>query len=403
MSMKVLVLSTVFPNPQQPLHGLFVRERIRHLARYADIRVVSPVPWFQRRWAVPKHAPQEDLEVFHPTFVYVPAVFKALDGLFLFLSTVGHIAKLRRNFPFDLIDAHFAFPDGFAAVLLGRWFRRPVIITVRGSELVFVQHRLRRAAIGWALRQAARVIAVSAPLAALARELGTPAERLDVIPNGVDTVRFSPQPQNAARRTIGLSIPGPLIAMVGHLVPLKGFHRVIEALPELIAKFPDARLAIIGGPAAGSGDYPKQLANTVARLHLGQRVLLVGSQTPDQVATWLNASDVLVLDSDREGCPNVVREAMACGRPVVAGRVGEVERMVPPQGGILFDRPDDVGELGRSIELALRRKWDREAIRAVAERHTWDDVAARVMVSWTAVAGAVNRPTVVNAAIDDRS
>lgn len=388
--LKALVFSTVFPNPGQPLHGVFVRERIRHLLPYADIRVVSPIPWYQGRRAVPLKEQQGRLEVHHPTFFYVPAIFKALDGLFLFLSSLPGIARLRRGFRFDVIDAHFAFPDGFAAVLLGRWFRCPVVLTLRGSERVFVQHTLRRAAIQWTVRRADRVVAVSGPLGALAQQLGTAADRLEVIPNGVDTVRFRPEPRDKARAALGLTFMEPLILMVGHLVPLKGFHRVIEAFRNLADDFPDARLAIVGGPATGSGRYPEQLAEMVTQLHLEERVLLAGSQTPDQVAMWLNASNVLVLDSDREGCPNVVCEALACGLPVVATRVGEVENMVPTHSGILFDNPKDVQEIGRCIAAALRTEWDRAAIRQTAERNTWDRVALRVLGTWRSAAGAVS-------------
>jgi glycosyltransferase involved in cell wall biosynthesis len=380
--LKALVFTTVFPNPRQPVHGVFVRERTRHLLPYADIRVVAPISWYQGRDAVPAVECQGSLRVYHPTFFYVPAIFKALDGLFLFLSSLPGIAGLKREFRFDLIDAHFGFPEGFAAVLLGRWFHCPVVVTLRGSERAFVASTLRRAAIGWTVRRADRVVAVSDQLGALAQQLGTPADRVEVIPNGVDTNRFTPEPRDRARAAFGLTITGPLILMVGHLVPLKGFHRVITAFSILATEFPGSALAIVGGPAAGNVRYPEQLAEQVKELHLEGRVLLVGSQTPDQVATWLNASDLFVLDSDREGSPNVVCEALACGVPVVASRVGEVENMVPPDSGIVFDDPTDIKEIARCISAALRTKWDRAAIRQGAERNTWDRVALRVLDAW---------------------
>ena len=396
---RALVFSTVFPNPRQPLHGIFIRERIRHLLPHADIRVVAPLAWFHGRRAIPAEEMQGALPVYHPTFCYVPAIFKACDGVFLFLSSLPRIIRLRRDFRFDLIDAHFAFPDGFAAVLLGRWFGCPVVVTLRGSERVFVEYKLRRAAISWTVRRADRVIAVSGALAALARELGAPPDKIEIIPNGVDIDRFRPEPRDAARAALGLTSLGPLILMVGHLVPVKGFHRVIEAWPGLAEDFPDARLVIVGGPAAGSGRYPTQLAALVARLQLQHRVTLVGPQSPEQVAHWLNAADVFVLDSDREGCPNVVCEALACGLPVVAPRVGEVENMVPPQSGILFTQPDDADELRHCIATALRRRWDRAAIRSAAELNTWHRVASRVAQTWRAAIGAPSgavQPSTIN-------
>ena len=401
MSMRILVLSTVFPNPQQPLHGLFVRERIRHLARYADIRVVSPVPWFNGGSPIPASEQQGNLEVRHPTFFYVPAIFKVLDGLFLFLSVLPEVRRIQQTFKFDLVDAHFTYPDGFAGILLGRWFRRPVVITVRGSELHFVRHPLRRMAIRWALRRADRVIAVSTALGQLARDFGTKPERLHVIRNGVDPERFSPRPARDARTTLGLSPDGPLLVCVGHLVPLKGFHRVIEAFHRLVLEFPDAKLAIVGGHGSGTGRYPQQLAQLIDTLVLSGQVLMPGPQTPDRVAVWLNAADVLVLDSDREGCPNVVCEAMASGCPVVAPRVGEIQNMVPSHAGILFDDPNDVPELTRCLTDALRRTWDRSAIRATAEQNTWDSVAQQVLRAWGAVARIDRNSTAMKAEVTE--
>jgi glycosyltransferase involved in cell wall biosynthesis len=384
--MKALVLSTLFPNPQKSLQGLFVRERIRHVTRDASIRVVAPVPWFARG-SIPYVETQDDLQVFHPTFLYIPVIFKVLDGFFLFLSSLPTVSRIRREFDFDLVDAHFAFPDGMAGVLLGRWFHKPVVITMRGSERAFVEHRLRRSAIGWTLRHATRVIAVSQGLAELACDLGTSSARVHVIPNGADTKRFSPRDRSTARHELGLTGTGPLIVSVGHLVPLKGFHRVIEVFKDLVCEFPDATLAIVGGSGAGTGNYPDQLAQLVSRLGLTDRVRLVGAEPPDRVATWLNAADLLVLDSDREGSPNVVCEALACGCPVVAPRVGEVGNMVPPHGGIIFERPQDLGELKDALRTALKLNWDRAAIRRSAEDNTWDRVGERVRRVWDEATG----------------
>ena len=380
--MKVLILSTVFPNGVQPLHGVFIRERLRHITSLAAVQVIAPVPWFRKRPAIPREERQGDLVVAHPTFFYVPATLKVLDGLFLFLSSLGAAARLRRTFRFDLIEAHWTYPEGVAAVLLGRWFRRPVVITMHGSEMQFAKQRLRRAAISWALRRANQVIAVSTPLAQLAVTLGVPPTRLQVISNGVDTQRFLPEPRDDAYARIGLTPQGPLLVAVGHLVPLKGFHRMIAAFEALKEQFPGIRLAIIGGPAPSSGRYPQQLASLVERQHLQGQVLLTGAQAPERVVHWLNAADLLVLASDREGSPNVVFEAMACGCPVVASSVGEIEHMVPAHAGRLYSPPDDVEELTRCLGEALRATWDRAAIRASAERNTWTAVAEKVVEVW---------------------
>lgn len=388
--MKVLVFTTVFPNPAQPLRGLFVFERLRHTAAALPgedgaavaVRVVAPVPWYRRRQrkAIPRHEVHGDLTVEHPTAFYIPQLFKFLDGLFLFLSVLGCVRRLRRAFDFDLIDAHFGYPDGLAAILLGWWFNRPVTITLRGSETEHAQSLLKRRTLRWALRQAARVIAVSHPLAELARNLGVPEDRLQVIANGVDVSQFAPRDQLESRRQLGLPESARLLLSVGHLSPRKGFHRVLRVLPNLLREFPNLKFVLVGGMAAG-GSYEPELRQLTQALGLSAAVVFAGPRPPMEVARFLNAADLFVLASAREGCPNVVWEAMACGRPVVATRVGEVERMAPDWAGILCHRLEE-GELLRCLQEALRRTWDSGRIRAHAEQHTWAQVARRVRREW---------------------
>jgi glycosyltransferase involved in cell wall biosynthesis len=381
--MKVLVFTTVFPNPAQPVQGLFVQERIRHAARHADVRVIAPVPWFRRlHTSIPHHETRAGLQIEHPTFVYFPGIFKTLDGLLLFLSAWRCVRRLRRTFDFDLIDGHFGYPDGFAAVLLGRWFRRPVTITLRGSETEHAHSWLKRRLLARAWKRAARIIAVAHPLAALARWLGVPESRIEVIPNGVDASRFAPRDRAETRKAMGLPEHGRLLVSVGHLSPRKGFHRLLAILPELTRAFPDLTLAIVGGMES-AGSYEGQLRRQASELGLDGKVIFTGPRPPAEVALWLNAADLFVLASAREGCPNVVWEAMACGKPVVATRVGEVERMVPEFAGILCGSDTDDEELGRCLAKGLQRTWDEGAIRAYAARHTWEQVADRVREQWS--------------------
>jgi teichuronic acid biosynthesis glycosyltransferase TuaC len=381
-ALRVLVYSTVFPNPVLPLHGTFVFERVRHLAALADIRVMAPVAWYRALGRqVPLPHVNSRVEVSHPRFWYVPKFFMAPRGLCLFLSTVRAVGRLRKEFDFDLIDAHFAYPDGFAAILLGRWFRRPVCITLRGTIIMISQRPLGRMLCDWAIRRAERVIAVAENLADRAREGGVAEARIETIANGVDTERFRLVEQVEARRRLGLPEKDSLFVSVGHLSPRKGFHRVIRALPRVLQSCPDARLAIVGGGGA-EGDNRAELAALANELGIADRVLFVGPKPPDEVALWLAAADAFVLASDFEGCPNVVLEAMACGRPVIATKVGDVERMVPPFAGILLDDPDDRSALAESLLVSLRRHWDEMRIRDHVAVRSWDEVARRAARQW---------------------
>src|SRR5947207_4202502 len=182
--LRVLVFTTVFPSPGMPLHGTFVLERIRRLALLADIKVVAPIPWFR---ALLAYAPvRQDNAIHmirHPRFWYVPNILKSLRGVFLFLSAVRQIVRLRKGFDFDLIDAHFAYPDGFAAVLLGWSFRRPVCITLRGTIVQWWSRPIGKWLCVWAMRRAERIIAVAESLAVYPRLAGVPDRTIAVIPN----------------------------------------------------------------------------------------------------------------------------------------------------------------------------------------------------------------------------
>jgi glycosyltransferase involved in cell wall biosynthesis len=404
VAMKVLAFTTVYPNPAQPMHGLFVQERVKHAALElrrqhgldSEVEVVAPVAWRLRLGsrlrggapAVPRVEVREGLTVRHPTYLYVPRFLKALDGVLLFLSALLCVWRLRRRFDFDLIDAHFGYPDGFAAVLLGKLFRRPVVITLRGTEPLVARDPRRRRALEHALTRADALVAVAHPLARDARSLG--ARDCEVIANGVDTARFRMEPSDDARARIGVPLERKLVVSVGHLSPRKGFQRVIAALPEVARAHPEVHFAVVGGPGA-EGNNLAELRAQVRALGLEGRVTFAGARPPAEVASWLAAADAFVLASDHEGCPNAVWEALACGLPVVATRVGEVDRMVPRFAGLLVERADDIPALAEALVAILSRPWAPAAIRAHAERHGWPLVAARVVSLWSAVVAAAPR------------
>lgn len=388
-SLRVLTFTTLFPNGEQPQHGLFVRARIRELARLCELKVVAPVRWFpgaslcHRRYAayarVASYEWQEGLEVYHPRAFTFPRIGKALDGLLLFLSTVWCVWRLRRRFAFDLIDAHWAFPDGFAAVLLGLLFRVPVTVTVRGDDLsVFPKYPVRRRLIAWTLRRAARVIAVCDALRQAALRLGSTPERTVVVGNGVDVARFFPLDSLSTRARLGLPRDRRLILSIGHLCERKGFHLIVEALRLLHDRgLSDVGLVVVGGDGE-EDDFRATLQCTIHRMNLDADVFLVGPRANEELTQWYAAGDVFCLASSREGWPNVLLEALACGKPVVATRVwGTPEVIVSSDYGILVER--NSAAIADGLEQALIRPWDKEALVAFAGRRTWRDVARGVL------------------------
>jgi teichuronic acid biosynthesis glycosyltransferase TuaC len=383
---RVLVVSSVFPNAKQPTFGNFVHARVAQLARQCGVVVVAPVPWFpwNRRWrgeersGIKAHEQQGDLTVYHPKFLSFPGVLKCLDGLLYFLSVLWQVRRLRRQFPFDLIDAHFAYPDGVAACLLSRVFRRPVTVTIRGTLLPLSRYRLRRMQAVWALRNATRIFSVSESLKELAMSLGVPGDKIRVIPNGVDTNTFHPRARGEARAELGLPEGRPTIVSVASLCLRKGHQRVLEALPEVARQYPDVLYVVVGGPDL-EGNTGPLLVQLTRDLGLAQNVRLSGARPHTEIPRWLAAADVFCLATSNEGRANVVMEALACGIPVVTTRVGGNAEVVEPGRNGFLVPVDDTRALSRALIAAIDADWDRETIARPWRARSWKSTAADVL------------------------
>ncbi|MDZ7829188.1 MAG: glycosyltransferase [Halofilum sp. (in: g-proteobacteria)] len=330
----VLVLSTLYPGPGQPTAGLFIQERMRHVHAHLPVTVVAPVPWFPlqgliRRWRphfrppAPRHEVRAGLEVHRPRFLCVPGVLKSLDGLFMALGTLPTLRRLRRDGRVDLLDAHFAYPDGYAASLLAAW----LAVAIHGDTS---RHRAAARAHALARRHDP---ACARPRHTRDRGLGKPAssgpcstgmdsDAVEIVGNGVDTERFAPvdrrrrpSPNSACRATAPCSIT------VGGLTERKGFHRVLDCLPALREHWPGLQYLVVGG-ASGEGDWRARLEEQVDRLGLRDCVHFLGMIEPERLKEPLSAADVFVLATRNEGWANVLLEAMACGLPVVTTDVG---------------------------------------------------------------------------------
>jgi teichuronic acid biosynthesis glycosyltransferase TuaC len=307
-----------------------------------------------------------------------------LNAVFLFLQVWRPIRALRRDFPFQILDAHFGHPEGVAAALLGKALGCQFTITMRGSEQMHGQYRLRRLWMSWALRRAARVICVSERLRKLAIEWGVEPSRSTVIPNGIDADVFHPQDRERCRAEYAIAQGARVIVSVGQLIALKGHHRIIRAVRALIDGGLDVELLIAGGRGRAE-DYEAELRREINDLGLSTRVRLVGHLPPDSLSRLINAADVFCLASDREGWPNVLHESLACGTPVVATDVGAVPEMIPSEQYGIVVRRNDPGALVAALQTALSRDWNRSEIAAWGQSRSWGQVAAEVLREMTAV------------------
>ncbi len=384
--MRVLSLSCVYPNPSEPGLGVFVRARLQHLAMLAQVKVLAPIAGLDYagastrrfgRGGVPSRRDDGPIEVLHPLWVYPPGG-GCLNALLLYVRLLPCVLRIRSRFRPHLIDAHFGYPDGVSACLLASTLRAPFIVTLRGNEPMHAQRPLRGMLMRWALRRAARVITVSERLRDLALAAGAPPERILLIPNGVDSRVFHPRDQAACRRKHGIPPGEKVVLSAGTLIERKGHHRVIEAVAALAQEGVRCHLIIAGG-SGREGRFERAIEDAIGDSGLQSQVRLAGHVGPENLAELMCAADVLTLASTREGWPNVVHEAMACGLPVVATDVGAVAQMIPSEDYGLVVRAGDPAGLKDALRRALHCYWDRPKIAVWAQARSWDAVAREVL------------------------
>ncbi|MEJ0015030.1 MAG: glycosyltransferase [Acetobacteraceae bacterium] len=373
-TLRLLTFSTLYPSNARPNHGIFVENRLRHLVAsgQASSVVVAPVPWFPSGsprfgdWALNAQVlpfeTRHDIGVHHPRYPVLPRIGMSIAPHLLYRAVLPLVRRLAADGAFHAIDAHYLYPDGVAAVWLGRKLGLPVVVTSRGTDVNLIpRYAIPRAMIRGAIAGAAALIAVSAALKAELVTLGAPDEKVTVLRNGVDIRQFRPMDRVAARAGLGLT--RPTLLSVGHLIERKGHHRIIEAMPRL----PEFDLLIVGAGPEGS-----RLTALIAQLGLADRVRLLGARPHAELPSIYSAADALILASSREGWANVLLEAMACGTPVVASNVwGNPEVVRCPSAGVIADENTPAG-----IVAAVRRLFaalpSRADTRSYAEGFGWE-------------------------------
>jgi teichuronic acid biosynthesis glycosyltransferase TuaC len=373
---RILTVSTLFPNPAQPNLGLFVAERLRLLMQSGqiDARVVAPVPWFPSdhpyfgKYAVFARVPERSrwngIEVLHPRYPVVPGPGWYLTPLGMKFAIQRAARQVRSSgFDFDLVDAHYYFPDGVGAALAIPALGKPLVITARGTDINLIpRFRLARALVRWAGRQAAASICVAQALKDEMLRLGFDAAAVHVMRNGVDLDKFRPIDRAHARRSLGLAQQKILLS-VGYLIERKGHHVIIEAMRQL----PDWHLMIVG-----DGELRQSLRQQAVDAGVAARVQFIGAVPQHELPSHYCAADIVVLASSREGMPNVVLEALACGTPVLATRAwGTPEILADPRSGSLLESrtPEAVVAGVRRMESEGR---NADTVRAYSESLGWD-------------------------------
>ncbi len=387
MNLRVLSISTLFPNAVRPAFGRFVADQVTALAGRGDIDVTMIAPMGMPPWplclrepyaslrAAPEVSDWQGITVHHPRFRVIPGLADSNPGR-LATAILPLVRHLHGEQPFDVIDAQFFFPDGPAAAIVARELSLPLSIKARGSDIhLWGERPAARAQILAAANQAAGILAVSEALKADMIALGMPGERIAVHYTGLDHSRFHPIPREEARAALGLD-NAPLFVCPGALIAIKSQALAIEAL----AAIPAARLAL-----AGNGPDEQSLRELVARLGVADRVLFLGQLDHTVLVQWLCSADAVVLPSEREGLANVWIEALACGTPLVIPDIGGAREIVrDDSAGRIADRTPQA--IAAALLHLLANPPRQAEVARNAQRFSWEKNAAQLAAYLHAIA-----------------
>ena len=380
--LSVLAITSLFPSNVDPAYAPFNRLQFGALAKLADVSVLGVVPWRYGRWYargssrdVVREEIVDSLRVVHPRYPSIPGVPSLNAGL-MAVALLPHVRRQVRHARPDVLLASYGYPEGCACVAIGAMLGIPVAVKCHGSDLNRVPDdppagfQIRRL-----LKRAGAVVVVSRSLMERGRELGIPEARLRVVYNGIDRDRFHPRDKRAARRRLGLPEDRELVLFLGHLAAHKGVLDLVQAVRLLRVSRPQATVLFVGdGPLSG-----EMRALAAARGELAGAVLTYSTVPHSEVPWWMAAADVFCLPSWAEGMPNVVREAHACGRPVVATNVGGVPEAVRSTELGTLVPPRDPVRLAHALTERLRAPvLAPEAVVALAEVPTWEESACKL-------------------------
>jgi teichuronic acid biosynthesis glycosyltransferase TuaC len=390
---RILTYTNLFPNHRQENLGVFIENRMRAFAERtgAHLDVVAPIPYFPKlpwstRWSTFSQIESEEerrgIRIYHPQYLVVPKVGMTRHGQSMYWASYKLINRLHRANKYHLIDAHWIYPDGWAAIKIAKRLKIPVVLSARGNDInEYIEFPKIRPLIRWCLENCDHIISVCQALKDLMTPLGIPDSKITVVGNGVDIQSFYPVEREEARRKLELPSGRRMLLSVGLLEPRKGHHILIEALHLLQKQGTDLPCLYI----IGTGLFHDKLEKLIHKFKLDDDVKLVGELPNRDLKFWYSAADVLCLASDREGWPNVLLEALACGTPVVASRVFGIPEIIRSKdvGSVVEQRTPEA--FACHIMKTLTQSWDASKIVAFAQQHTWDKTAQAVQKVFASV------------------
>jgi glycosyltransferase involved in cell wall biosynthesis len=374
--LKIAVVTRYFPSSAEPWQGRSAYQTLRVIAREADVHVFYPNAAYPS-WLRPRSRSYDKLDAsfsppdvkasYHDYFA-LPLVSRPINGWMAARMLLPYV----RGFAPDLIFSCFLYPDGYAAFKIGKLLSVPVVAMSIGSDI----NRIGDPVSAWhtrtVLRDADSVVTVSGDLRAKAVAMGASPQKTRAIVNGCDLSVFHVKDRLEARQKLHIDPAAEAVIYIGRMDVKKGLRELVEAAASLHSERPNLHVHLVGeGPDRPPIESAIQARSAASYVHA-----LPGCAA-DDVAIWMAAADLVTLPSYMEGCPNVVLEALACGRPVVATNVGGIPEILNGACGRLVP-PRDPAALARALASVLDQSWDAATISAHGSR-SWSTVAAELM------------------------
>ena len=388
--LRVLSLSTLYPNDLTPNFGVFVERQMQAVAARGDVDLVlvNPIglppfplslhPRYRALRKLPQAEQRGGVTVLRPRFLLLPGIGGRYNGRAEARAVLPLARRLHAEAPFDVIDAQFFYPDGPAAMAVAGALGLPSSIKARGADIHhWGTHPGTAAQVRKAAQKATGLLAVSGGLADDLAELGVARGKVTLHRTGLDRAIFYPRDKAQSRDALGLPHGAPVLACVGALIARKGQRFAIAAMPLL----PDAVLVI-----AGAGPDDAELRMLVDSLDLIDRVRFLGAVPHADLPVVLSAADVFVLPTASEGLANAWVEALACGTPVVTTPLpGARELLTDPAWGELVAR--DELAIAIAVSKILEDPPSREKVLEGAAPFSWEANSGALVDHWRKVAG----------------
>lgn len=382
--MKLLLVTNLFPTPVDPERGIFTLQLVKHLKNYCDVTVVCPLPWFpnwkilknQEKWfqysQVPERYIIDNIEVHSPKYPLLPKISENIHDRLMTIGLTSYIKKLHRINHYDAINSQWLYPDSVAVDNLISSIGIPHIPTGLGCDVnLDIYDKSKGKKILRMLNNSHAVTVVSNNLKDELIKNNIQKNNISVIPNGVDIEKFKVLNKESCRTKLNIKINEPMVLYVGRLSEEKSVSTLIEATSKLIQSNCKIKVYLVG-----DGPLHQYLLDLVDRLNISKNIIFIGKVEHSEISTWMGATDYFCLPSLREGCPNVILEALGSGRPVIASRVGAIPDIVTNESGILFT-PKDVDGLAKALNNAITSKWDSKDISNSVQKLSWDEAAKK--------------------------